>query len=154
MQTNIDTNNHDIINFSKLNDLETIINKFSLIERKLNTLNSLERIFEGRVFNGLFKDTSNNPINDTLNNTKINKVILINKGQTRRINTIIRIVQRRLNPTLTIPNVTLNVNNEQIEKSINLIIVDLQVIRFTDSISGSNTLSINNVDFKIYYNFL
>ena len=117
-------------------------------------MNSLERIFEGRVFNGLFKDTSNNPINDTLNNTKINKVILINKGQTRRINTIIRIVQRRLNPTLTIPNVTLNVNNEQIEKSINLIIVDLQVIRFTDSISGSNTLSINNVDFKIYYNFL
>ena len=126
----------------------------SLIERKINTLNSLERVLEGKVINGIFNDTSNNPIQDILNNTKINKLILINKGQTRRIDTIIKFVQRRLNTAFSIPNVTLNVNNEEIVKTINFNIVDLHVIRFMDNISGLNVILINNVDFKIYYNFL
>ena len=125
----------------------------SLIERKINTLNSLERVLEGKVINGIFNDTSNNPIQDILNNTKINKLILINKGQTRRIDAIIKFVQRRLNTAFSIPNVTLNVNNEEIVKTINFNIVDLHVIRFMDNISGSTTILINNVDFKIFYNF-
>ena len=125
----------------------------SLIERKINTLNSLERVLEGKVINGIFNDTSNNPIQDILNNTKINKLILINKGQTRRIDAIIKFVQRRLNTAFSIPNVPLNVNNEEIVKTINFNIVDLHVIRFMDNISGSTTILINNVDFKIFYNF-
>ena len=140
MQTDIDMNNHDIINFSKLIDLENKINS-----------SNIERILKGKIVNGLFKDTSNNFITDILNNTNIHKIILFNNGQTKRINIRIRFRQNRLNPVLTIPNITLNTNSEEIEKLTNLNIVSLRAIRTADDTPTSTVISINNVDFILFF---
>ena len=98
----------------------------------------------------VFLKTSNNYITGILNNTNIFKIILFNNGQTNRIDINIRFTQNRLNPSFDVTNITLNTNNEEIEKLTNLNIVSLRAIRTRDR-SGRNILSINNVDFKIYY---